>query len=192
MFKWLSRLFGGERSSKSLQSGSTGKGEPLRFRVSSSVPNTFSTDELRCCVVIGFEVAKSAGDFDHQMDAMVAAGIPENLAALTINMIPIIAGRRFLAESGPMPKVSDYYNLIDEHEVSHQVPLASCGVCREIQAKLESVDPLTVMTIGMGSCEFLAFNDGLNRLGPDATEADVGKIEIAPPLMVGDLVKMDD
>jgi hypothetical protein len=146
----------------------------------------FTGDDLRKWLDLGFELAASSGmDFSQQVDAMVRAGVPGFLAAPLVNLIPILAGRRFLAASGPSPRLADHYVLVDGQGNERVVRLAECPVCAAVEWRLDRLDPADILAIGVGSCEVVALNNLLNRMGPHATESAVETITIEAPRMGG-------
>ena len=133
---------------------------------------------------LGVELATKGGmDFYQQVAAMTRAGVPEGTAARIVNLFPILAGRRFLAATGPLPKLADHYVVVDGQGNEHAILLAECAFCKVIQWRLDQLDAADIVTIGMGSCEVSALNKLLTKLGPRATDRDVATVEIEAPRM---------
>lgn len=142
------------------------------------------TDEfLGKCLDLGFRLARSGADFGQQVNAMAEAGCPEPMAYRFANLVPILAGRRFLAASGPLPKLADHYVLVDGQGGERAVRFAECAICRAAERRLSQLDPAEVLTIGLGSCEVQALNAALNQLGPQATKEIVASVTIEAPRM---------
>jgi hypothetical protein len=142
--------------------------------------------ELRRWLDVGVEiVAKEDMDFYQQVAAITQAGVPEAVAARLVNLFPILAGRRFLAATGPLPKLADHYILVDGERNEQAVPLLECPFCKAVEWRLNQLDAADLLQIGVRSCEVAALNELLNRLGPGATESDVATVEIEAPRMGG-------
>ncbi len=166
------RLFGGGKMKESAAQ------KPIR--------GESAVEQLRNWLDLSVKLAMTSGmDFRQQVDAMTQAGVPQHKAALLVNLFPIVAGRRFLVATGPLPKLADHYILIDGNGNEHAIPLAECPFIKAIEWRLNQLDPAGVLQIGIGSCEVVALNNMLTRLGPQATGADVAKIEIQAPRMGG-------
>lgn len=144
------------------------------------------TDEfIGQCLDLGLQSARSGAEFGRQIDLMAEAGCPRPLAYRFVNLVPILAGRRFLAASGRPPKLADHYVLVDGRGNERAVRFAECAICRAAEWRLSQIDPTEVMTIGLGSCEVQALNAALNQLGPQATEETVASVTIEAPRMGG-------
>jgi hypothetical protein len=137
------------------------------------------------CLDLGFRLARSGADFGEQVDGMADAGCPRLMAYWFANLVPILAGRRFLAASGPLPRLADHYVLVDREGNERTVRFAECAICRAAEWRLSQLDPVEVLPIGMGSCEVQALNAMLHRLGSQATEEAVASITIEAPRMEG-------
>lgn len=137
------------------------------------------------CLDLGFGLARSGADFNQQIDAMAEAGCPRIMAYWFANLVPILAGRRFLAANGPLPKLADHYVRVDRQGNERTVRFAECGICRAAEWRLSQLDPAEVLAIGLGSCEVQALNAMLTRMGSQATEEAVGSITIEAPRMEG-------
>lgn len=141
---------------------------------------------LRRWLDLAVELATNSGmDFYQQVAAMSQAGVPKGVAARLVNLFPILAGRRFLAATGPLPKLADHYIVVDGAGNEQAVPLAECPFCKAIEWRLDQLDPTAILAIGMGSCEVVALNNLLTRMGPQATESTVATIEIEAPRLGG-------
>jgi hypothetical protein len=144
------------------------------------------TDEfIGQCLDLGLQSARSGAEFGRQIDLMAEAGCPRSLAYRFVNLVPILAGRRFLASSGRPPKLADHYVLVDGRGNERAVRFAECALCRATDARLDRLDPAEMLTLGLGSCEVQALNSVLNQLGPQATEQVVASVEIEAPRMGG-------
>ncbi|WP_020476143.1 hypothetical protein [Zavarzinella formosa] len=135
---------------------------------------------------LGAELAANSGmDYHGQVEAMRQAGVPAGVAGRFVNLFPILAGRRFLAATGSLPKLADHYVVIDGSGNEQAVSLAECQFCQAVQWRLDRLDPADMLVIGACSCEVVALNGMLNRLGSQATEDVVAMIEIEAPRMGG-------
>lgn len=145
-----------------------------------------AVETLRRWLDRAVEVVNTGGlDFDRQVAALTQAGVPRGVAARLVNLFPILAGRRFLAATGPLPKLADHYVVVDGAGNEHAVPLAECPFCQAIQWRLDRLDPADILQMGVRSCEVVALNGVLTSLGPRATEKDVASVEIEAPRMGG-------
>ncbi len=143
----------------------------------------FTSDSLRNFLDLAFQAVTSGADYRGQVAAMTQAGVPVWLAARLANLIPILAGRRFLAATGPSPKLADHYLLVDAEGNERAVRLVECPVCSAIGWYLDQLDPIAILPIGFGSCEVVALNNLLVQFGPQASENVIATIEIEAPRM---------
>ena len=149
-------------------------------------PADDAVETLRRWLDLAVELATTGGmDFYQQVAAMTQAGIPGGVAARLVNLFPILAGRRFLAATGPLPRLADHYIVVDGAGNEQAVPLAECPFCKAIQWRLNQLDPAEIALIRMCSCEVVALNGVLTKLGPRAAEKDVATVEIEAPRMGG-------
>lgn len=135
------------------------------------------------CLDLGFGLAIKGADFEQQIDAMTQAGCPKPMAYWFANLVPILAGRQFLAASGLMPKLADHYVLVDRYGNERAVRFADCALCRAAVRRLLQLDSAEILSIGLGSCEVQALNAKLNRMGPPADESAIVSITIEAPRM---------
>jgi hypothetical protein len=146
----------------------------------------FTGDELlRCLKLALMSVLASESDYYQQVAELKGKGVPAGLAGRLINLIPILAGRRFLAASGPVPKLADHYVLVDAVGNEQTVEFAECAICQAVEWALEKLDAPVVLQLGIGSCEVNALNNMLNRLGANASESAIQTITIEAPRMGG-------
>lgn len=141
---------------------------------------------LRRWLDLALELATKSGlDYYGQVAEMRKAGVPARVAGRFVNLFPILAGRRFLAATGPLPKLADHYTVVDGSGNEQAVLFADCEFCQAIRWRLDRMDRDGIALLGMCSCEVVALNGMLTRLGPQATEDAVATIEIEAPRMGG-------
>jgi hypothetical protein len=144
-----------------------------------------TSEFLGRCLDLGLDLALKGADFGQQIGAMTEKGCPKPMAYWFANLVPILAGRRFLAASGPLPKLDDHYVLVDHRGNERAVRFADCAICRSTEWRLDKLDPADVLTLGLGSCEVQALNATLARLRERGSDEGVESITIEAPRMEG-------
>lgn len=148
---------------------------------------SFKEEEIEQAIVNALEASSQTADFDTAIKVMAIKGIAPQLGMRIMNLLPIVAGRMLMKSTGMIPRLANHYIIFDKQGKCTQVLFDTCPFARTIKARLEKL-PGSEVTIGTGSCEMLALNEALHRLGPNANATAVARVQILAPEMGGEIL----